>query len=191
MLLRRRPPQVDTNPTEPAHGFEHLSGESLAVLKWLKANEVEFVLVGPVADAIRGGPGARGPVAIVPSPYRRNVERLSRALVSVHARPRPDGGPRDGAEPPATKMTVEMLSIGRRWALRFGVAHYLDVEARLDGTPGYQDLLYEAGRFELAAGLSVDVASPEDIEHFAHVRRTGSAPEMRITRGAVVEHETT
>jgi hypothetical protein len=29
----------------------------------------------------------------------------------------------------------------------------------------------------------VDVASPEDIEHYAHVRRTGTAPELRITRG--------
>jgi hypothetical protein len=62
--------------------------------------------------------------------------------------------------------------------------HYLDVEGRPTGTPGYQELLYEAGRFELAAGLSVDVACPEDIEHYEHIRRTGSAPEMRITRGA-------
>jgi hypothetical protein len=30
--------------------------------------------------------------------------------------------------------------------------------------------------------VSVEVASPEDIEHYAHVRRTGTAPEIRIVR---------
>lgn len=190
MPLRRRPPQIDTTPVRPAQGYEHLSGESIAVITWLKANQVEFVLVGPVADAIRGGAGARGPVAIVPAPYGRNFERLSRALASVNARLRPDGGTRGSAEGTPTKITAEMLAAGRRWALRFGVAHYLDVEGRPSGTPGYQDLLYEAGRFEIAPGLSIDVASPEDIEHYAHLRRTGSAPEMRVTRGAVVQHET-
>jgi hypothetical protein len=31
------------------------------------------------------------------------------------------------------------------------------------------------------------VASPEDIEHYAHVRRTGVSPELRIMRAA--QHE--
>jgi hypothetical protein len=79
--------------------------------------------------------------------------------------------------------------------LRFG-GYDLDVEgagkraagarATPDGSvhaPGYQELLYEAGRFQLAEGLSVEVASPEDLEHFSHVRRTGSAPEFRVMRG--------
>ena len=44
------------------------------------------------------------------------------------------------------------------------------------------DLLYEASRFEPALGISVEVASPEDIEHCAHVRRTGTAPEIKIMR---------
>jgi hypothetical protein len=153
------------------------------VLKWLKANQVEFVLVGPVAEAIRGGAAAPGPVAIVPAPYRRNFERLSRALDSAHARPRPDGGPRDGRDGAQVKMGPEASASGERWVLGTGT-HYLDVEGRPSGTPGYQELLYEAGRFELATGLIVDVASPEDIEHYAHVRRTGASPEMRVTRRA-------
>ena len=41
----------------------------------------------------------------------------------------------------------------------------------------------------MAAGLNVDVASPEDIEHYEHVRRTGAAPEMRITRATPRELE--
>jgi hypothetical protein len=182
MLLRRRPPQIETSPIQPAQGFEHLAGESLAVLKWLKANQVEFVLVGPVAEAIRGGAGGPGPVAIIPAPYRRNYERLSRALDSAHARPRPDNGAKDTRESRPAKLGPDAFAAGQHWM--FGeTPHNLDVEARPSGTPGYQELLYEAGRFELAAELSVDVASPEDIEHYDHVRKTGSEPEMRITRG--------
>jgi len=33
----------------------------------------------------------------------------------------------------------------------------------------------------------VDVASHEDIEHYAHVRRTGTSPELRITRSVPQE----
>jgi hypothetical protein len=189
MLLRRRPPQIDTRPIRAAEGFEHLAGEAIAVLKWLKANQVEFVLVGPVAEAIRtpaASSPAPGPVAIVPAPYRRNHERLSRALDLAQARPRPDGGARDTRESVLAKALAERSGSGQRWVLGTGT-HYLDVEGRPSGTPSYQDLLYEAGRFEPAPGLAVEVASPEDIEHYAHLRRTGAAPEMRITRAVSQE----
>jgi hypothetical protein len=189
MLLRRRPPQIDTRPTRPAEGFEHLAAEAIAVIKWLKANQVEFVLVGPVAEAIRGGGESPGPVAIVPAPYRRNFERIWRALDAVHARPRPDGGPKEGREIRPAKMNPGACPGGQRWMLGDG-PHYLDIEGQPAGTPGYQELLYEAGRYELAAGLSVDVASLEDIEHYAHVRRTGVSPEVRITRGVPHHAET-
>ena len=191
MLLRRRPPQIDTRPMRAAQGFEHLTGESIAVIKWLKANQVEFVLVGPVAQAVRTGAAGAGPVAIVPAPYRRNFERLRRALDAVHARPRPEGGIKikESREVRPGKMSLDACAGGQRWMLGNGPYH-LDVEGRPSGTPGYQELLYEAGRFELAAGVTVDVASPEDIEHYEHVRRTGSVPEMRITRGTPSELET-
>lgn len=192
MLLRRRPPQIDTRPIRPAQGFEHLSDEAIAVIKWLKANQVEFVLVGPVAEAIRNPPAgspAPGPVAIVPAPYRRNHERLSRALDVAHARPRPDGGARDTRESAVAKALAERTGGGERWVLGTGT-HYLDVEGRPSGTPSYQDLLYEAGRFEPAPGLTVDVASPEDIEHYAHLRRTGASPEMRVSRAVSQESAT-
>jgi hypothetical protein len=67
------------------------------------------------------------------------------------------------------------------WTLRCG-SYDLDIEGHGPGIPSYQELLYEAAGFEPAAGVSVEVASPEDIEHFAHVRRTGTVPEIRITR---------
>ncbi|HET6868010.1 MAG TPA: hypothetical protein VFH80_19010 [Solirubrobacteraceae bacterium] len=186
MLLRRRPPQIDGRPLDPAEGFEHLSAGSITVLKWLKDNQVEFVLVGPVAEAIRGGTGSPGPVAIVPAPYRRNFERLWRALDGAQARPRPEGGGKDGREIRPSKLSPDARPGSQRWMLGTG-PHYVDVEGQPNGTPGYQELLYEAGRYEVATGLSVDVASPEDIEHYAHLRRTGTSPEMRVTRA--IPHE--
>ena len=78
---------------------------------------------------------------------------------------------------------------GQRWTLGDG-PHYLDVEGRPSGTPGYQELLYEARRHELAAGLASTSPRLEDIEHYAQVRRTGDPPQMRITRGAPHHVET-
>jgi hypothetical protein len=183
MLLRNRLPQIEAAPAPAAGGFEHLPQSSIAVVRWLAANRVEYVLVGPVARSIRGESSASGPVAIVPAPYGRNLDRLVRALSSAHARPRvPDptaGALGTSAQP--FRLTAEKLLSGQRWMLSCG-AHELDVEAHGPDAPRYQELLYEASRFELAPDLRVEVAAPEDIEHFDHVRRTGSAPEIRIVR---------
>jgi hypothetical protein len=182
MLLKRRPPRIETRPPDTRKGFEHLDERALAVLRWLKANRVEFVLVGPVAEAIRGRTDVAGPVSVVPAPYRRNLERLARALDSAHACIRLDGAGITGeADTTPTKLTAEKLARGQTWTLRCG-EHDLDIEGHAPGIASYQDLLYESSRFDPAADASVEVASPEDIEHYAHVRRTGSAPEIRITR---------
>jgi hypothetical protein len=184
MLLKRRPPRIQTGHSETNQGFEHLDPSALAVLRWLRANHVDFVLVGPVAAAIRGQETDAGPVAIVPAPYRRNLERLARALDATGASIRLDGAGIGGeADTTPTKLTGEKLARGQLWTLRCGV-YDLDVEAHVPGITSYQDLLYEASRYEPAPGLGVEVASPEDIEHCAHVRRTGTAPEIKIMRAA-------
>jgi hypothetical protein len=182
MLLRHRPPQIESAPDRTSKGFEHLDENALAVLRWLVASRVEFVLVGPVARAVRGESGARGPVSIAPAPYGRNLDRLARALWSAHARLRVDSGiGESGADTVPVKLSAEKLLGSERWTLRCG-SHDLDVEGRRPGSPRYQELLYEASRFQLAGDVSVEVASPEDIEHYAHLRRTGVAPEMRVSR---------
>jgi hypothetical protein len=177
----------------------------------LIANKVDFVVVGPVAHAIRGDVNASGAVAIVLAPYIRNYERLCTALVAEHAGLRADRSvPGSASRPQAVpvKLTPEKLARGKRWMLHFG-DYDLDVEEAgvrggavqgdSAGGPGrqvdtrgprYQELLYETARVELADGVSVEVASPEDLEHYSHVRRTGAAPEFRITRAAQAEHET-
>jgi hypothetical protein len=199
MLLKHRAPAISTAPVHLRQGLRHLDTNWIELLRWLNAIKLDYVVVGPVAHAIRGDLDARGPVAIVPAPYGRNFERLTSALVAHHAGLRSDrglsvpGGSTDSATVPI-KLTADKLARGRRWMLRFG-SYDLDIEgagkrtvgghAASDGAahaPGYQELLYEAGRFQLAEGLSVEVASPEDLEHFSHVRRTGSAPEFRVAR---------
>jgi hypothetical protein len=181
MLLRHRAPRIETRQTEKNKGLEHLDETSIGVLRWLNASRVDYVLIGPVAEAIRGNAEAHGPVTIVPAPYRRNFERLARALWSAHARLRVEDGSPGQAETVPIKMTADKLSRGQSWALRCG-AHDVDIEGRLHGVSRYQELLYEAGRFSVTSEVSVEVASPEDIEHCAHVRRTGSPPEIRIMR---------
>jgi hypothetical protein len=185
MLLRNRPTGIDSRPGHPAKGLDHISDESIAVLRWLHANHVEFVLVGAIARAARGMVDARGPVAIVPAPYKRNLERLSRALWSAHARQRVDT--EIGSVP--IKVTPEKLEGGPRLTLRCG-SHDLDIESRPGGAPSYQELLYEANRIVLEPGLPVEVASPEDVEQFVRMRQTGRAPEIKITRAqpAPAEH---
>lgn len=191
MLLRRRTPAIDNRPPDPAEGFEHLQGGWIAVLRWLQTNRVEFVLVGAVAEAVRGRTGVRGPVAIVPAPYGRNFARLACALEAAQACVRVDGSAANGGSDTApVKVTADKLARGHRWTLRCG-HHELDVEEQAGGSPRYQELLYESNRFEVAEEVVVEVASPEDIEHYAHLRRTGSVPEIKITRTAAVEQETT
>jgi hypothetical protein len=185
MLLRHRTPGFDPRPAHTVEGLEHLKHERIAVLRWLAANHVEYILTGPVAEAIRGQVTADGPVAIVPAPYGRNFERLARALWSAHARLRIDGE----ADTTPVRVSADKLARGHRWMLRCGI-HDLDIEGRPAGVPRYQELLYEASRFEVELGLSVEVASPEDLEHYSHLRRTGSAPEIRIRRASEVDQET-
>jgi hypothetical protein len=113
----------------------------------------------------------------VPAPFGRNFERLARALWSAHARLRVE----TETETVPFKMTEEKLMRGQRWTLQCG-EHSIDIEGRPDDASRYQELLYEAVRVELAPDLSVEVASPEDVEHYAHLERTGHAPEIRIVR---------
>lgn len=191
MLLRHRPPGIDPAPVRLSQGFEHLEQRQIAVIRWLNANMVDYVIVGPVAHALRGDVDAKGAVAIVPAPYGRNLERLSRALGSAHARVRIDGSPRAANGEPDTvsvSMSIEKLARGLRWTLRCGM-YDLDIEGRPPGVPRYQELLYEAGRFDPAPGVSIEVASPEDLEHYTQVRRTGTSAEIRITRKANAEHK--
>lgn len=187
MLLRNRALTIDNAPAVAAKGYEHLPAGAIAVIRWLNANGVDYVLVGAVARAVRGDLDAEGPVAIVPAPYGRNLDRLARALMNVKARRRSHaemlGVQGMAAQGEPVKLTgADLLGSGGQ-TLVCG-EHMIDVEGRPAKTPSYQDLLYEAVRTELAQGVCAEVAAPEDIEHYAHVRRTGKSPEIVVSRAA-------
>ena len=57
----------------------------LETLRTLQQHDVEFVLVGDVAEAIYNNGGFVSGVAIVPGAYGRNVERLNAALQAMDA----------------------------------------------------------------------------------------------------------
>jgi hypothetical protein len=190
MLLKHRLPQIDTSqPFEPNPGFEHVDAGEIALLRWLKEHRVDFVLVGSAAQAVHTGSVTAGPLAIVPAPYRRNLERLVRALAGEQARVRNEWAPAPGrAQDAPAQLSVTDLMRDQVWSLCCGTLP-IDVVGTAapsaHGSPAasdYQELLYEATRSELTSDLCVEVASPEDIEHFAHLRRTGSAPQITITR---------
>jgi hypothetical protein len=183
MLLRNRPPSIDSTTVTAAKGYEHLPASAIAVMRWLNESGVDYVLVGAVARAIRGDAAARGPVDIVPAPYGRNLDRLAGALNAASARERTHGvlTGADRAAGPQLKLTADMLVRADRWALSCG-EHELDIEGRPTGSPSYQELLYEAIRFEVSPEVAVEVAAAEDIEHYDHVRRTGVVPEITVKR---------
>ncbi len=157
MLLKNRVPGIEHRSVRHPEGLEHLRSDWVAIVRWLIANKVELVLVGPVAEAVRGNAKASGPVTVVPAPYRRNLERLARALASEHARLRVETTEGAGADPVPVKLTAEKLSENTRWTLRCGT-HDLDVEGGIraaggdSGVPSYQELLYEAGEVRARAG---------------------------------------
>jgi hypothetical protein len=188
MLLKHRAPRIEARPADTAAGFQHIDENSIAVLRWLNESRVDYVLVGSVAEAVRGRAGATGPVAIVPAPYRRNAERLARALWKAHARLRLEHGVDPERDTVPVKLTAQKLASGQRWTVRCG-RHELDIEGHPDGGAHYQELLYEAARFEVAAGVAVEVASPEDIERYAEIRRTGLIPEITISRTPRADQE--
>lgn len=179
MLQRRRAPGIDHRPAQTVKGLEHLIDEWVIVLRWLVEARVEFVVVGPAGEAIRGRSDAEGAVAIAPAPYDRNLDRLARTLMAGHAGPRTDGS---GTSP--ARFSAATLAAEERWTLRSEGPYDLDLE--ISPAERYSELLYDAGRFEIEAGLSVEVASLEDLERHTHTVLTGEEPEIRITRGPVV-----
>jgi len=184
MLQRHHAPGIDPRPAEPVKGLEHLKDEWVAVLRWLGEGRVEHVLIGPAGEAIRGSATVYGPVMIVPAPYRRNLDRLASSLLGAHARVRTDGLP----DTTPMRFSAAKLAAGERWTVRCGTLHDLDIE--MVPAERYAELLYEASRFEIEQGLSVEVASQEVLAQGVHVPDIAEEPEIRVTRGPGVPQST-
>lgn len=165
MALRNRNSAVDRVAPVPLEGFEHIARTALGALRWLDDSRVDYVVVGALAAAVRGGVGTSERVAIVPAPYGRNLDRLSDALAAIKAVPRMTAV---GANAVGRIEAIDLVG-PQRLTLRCG-EYELDIEGRPTGVPSYQDVLFDAERVELAAGLSPEIASAEHIERYAQLR---------------------
>ncbi|MDQ3722986.1 MAG: hypothetical protein M3376_07955 [Actinomycetota bacterium] len=139
----------------------------LETLRTLRQHDVEFVLVGDVAEAIYNNGGFVSGVAIVPGAYGRNVERLNAALQAL------DGELGIAGTPAANQVDYRRCDLREIAPCSF-LTRYVDVDLNFEplGTRGYRDLFDEAKHVELAPSVNPLVAAPEDLERI----RRGTAP---------------
>lgn len=139
----------------------------LETLRTLQQHDVEFVLVGDVAEAIYNDGGFVSGVAIVPGAYGRNVERLSAALEAMDAELGIAG------QRAANQIDYRRADLRKLAPCSFMTCHVdVDLNFEPNGTAGYRDLFDEARHIELAPGVSPLVAALADLERI----RRGSAP---------------
>jgi hypothetical protein len=141
----------------------------LATLQTLEAQDVEFVLVGDVAEAIHNNGGFVSGVAIVPGAYSRNVDRLCTALLELDAE-LGIAGRRDERPLDLRRADLRELSPCTFMTSRADV----DLNFEPHGTRGYRDLFDDASRIQLAPGVNPLVASPADLVRIAR----GNAPDV-------------
>ena len=127
------------------------------ILAALEAHDVRCVLIGGFAAVIHGSPYLTTDVDVVPAVDHENLERLSDALRSLHAKvwtsAEPDGVPFDHSASSLTDVRV--------WNLVTDHGR-LDLTFQPSGTQGYEDLARDASHLVIL-GVGVDVASLADI----------------------------
>lgn len=134
----------------------------LECLRTLAQHDVEFVVVGDVAEAIHNHGGFVAGLAIVPGSYGRNAQRLGGALAAMDAELGIAGTP---AEADFDYRRIDLREI----APCSFITRYVDVDVNFEppGTGGYRDLIDDASNVALAAGIQPLVAAPEDLQRIA------------------------
>jgi hypothetical protein len=142
----------------------------LEALRTLALHDVEFVVVGDVAEAIHNDGGFVAGLAIVPGSYGRNAERLSNALQAMDAELGIAG------TLAATELDYRRTDLRELAPCSF-MTRYVDIDVNFEpkGTDGYRDLFDDASHVELAGGVQPIrplVAARQDLERIAR----GTAP---------------
>ncbi|MEA2156477.1 MAG: hypothetical protein QOE11_2617, partial [Solirubrobacteraceae bacterium] len=125
----------------------------LATLQTLEAQNVEFVLVGDIAEAIYNNGGFVSGVAIVPGSYSRNVDRLCNALIELEAE-LGIAGRRDERPLDLRRADLRVLAPCSFMTSRADI----DLDFEPHGTRGYRDLFDDASNVRLAQGVNPLVA---------------------------------
>lgn len=134
----------------------------LEALRTLAQHDVEFVVVGDVAEAIHNAGGFVAGLAIVPGAYGRNAERLREALQAI-------GGELGIAgRPAATEHDYRRMDLRELAPCSF-ITRYVDVDVDFEppGTSGFRDLIDDAAHVDLAPGVRPLVAAREDLARIA------------------------
>lgn len=119
-----------------------LASDQTELLRALARHRVDFVVLGGVAAQLHGWRGATLDLDIAVSITDTNVECLNRALASV------------GASEPA------IGAFGTAFETRHG---RLEIVRKAHAVGGYEGWLDGAREHDLAGGLTILVAGPEDI----------------------------
>lgn len=147
-----------------------LNPDILATLRALAAARVEFIVIGTAADVLHEGRGGYvDALAIVPSGFARNIERLSRVLTELEAELRVRG---ESQTLPVDASPAGLRALGR-CTLATELAD-VTVDFEPPGTAGYPDLYAEARRLSLPAGVAPQVASPEDLDRIEAATRSAA-----------------
>jgi len=178
----------------------------LTTLRTLEQHELEFVLIGEVAQAIYDDGGFATGIQIVPGAYSRNVERLNRALQALDARLASTENLPPGA------VDYRNVNLRELAPCTFATAE-ADIELSFepDHTGGYRDLFDDAVCIELAPGVSPLIASLQDLGRIAGIEPPEPPPapapmalppepdllwwptddddEIHVARGGHVHHE--
>jgi hypothetical protein len=130
---------------------------------------VRYVLIGGLAAVLHGGVLRTGDADICPARDPDNLERLAAALHELHA------AIRAGDEQVPLPADPTLLRQNDIWNLSTTYGD-LDIAFCPAGTAGYEDLAEAAVRYELDDGVTVDVASIDDI---IRSKRTADRPKDR------------
>jgi fructose-1-phosphate kinase PfkB-like protein len=139
-----------------------VSSNQLELLRALVRHGVEFVVVGGVAAQVHGWQGATADLDIAVSADVKNVDRLNEALLGVGAGDGVVGG------------------FGTAFRTQFG---RLEIVRRADAIGDYAGWIGNAQPRQVEDGLTVVVASPDDIlrskEAAGREKDRAALPQMR------------
>lgn len=128
------------------------------IIAALERNYVDYVLIGALAQVLRGADVVTAGVDVCPSFTPRNLDRLSRAVEEL-----------DGRVARGKRADVTEESLSRSPILRLGTAEgVLGLVGAPAGVPnGYVDLRRAATREDLGGGIRPLVASTGDLAAMA------------------------
>jgi hypothetical protein len=132
--------------------------DPLGALRTLMAYKVDFVVIGGLAARLHGSPTVTNDLDICHDRSATNLKRVAGALEEMEARLRLP----DPAERVDISIDERLLAATQDLTLMTAFGGF-DLLARPAGTEGYKELIRGAVALELDRGLSVAVASIDDL----------------------------